>query len=1230
MTNQGQRHGSGSPADSPFVVGLGASAGGIEALKTFFAHVAPDSGAAYVVILHLSPDYESLLAQVLQTTARVPVTQVKEGVTIAPNHVYVVPPNKMLSIDRQSIVVSPMTRTEQRRSPVDLFFGSLADAQGARSVCVVLSGTGANGSAGLKRVKEYGGLAIAQDPEEAEYVEMPRNAIATGLVDVVMRAADMPARIREYHERLRHGSSHAEGEPAPGDADAVRDILTVLRVRTGHDFSNYKPGTIERRIERRIHIRGLGSPAAYARVIKENPAEAVALMKELLISVTHFFRDPEAFAVLSDRIVPRIFLSKVNGDQVRAWVPACASGEEAYSVAMLLVEHASTMVDQPALQVFATDLDEAAVATARDGFYTDADVADVSEQRLRRFFTREAGGYRIKRELREIVLFAHHNVIKDPPFSHLDLISCRNLLIYFNRPAQERIIQTFHFALRPGRYLFLGTSETPEALNELFMPADKTAHVYESRTVTSRIALLVGDQPAFVPREPPRPPETRPNERILPADLHHQLLERYAPPSVVVTDEHNVVHMSERVGRFMAVPAGEPTRDILQLVRAELRPELRGALSQAARTRTSVIVGDVSIQLPDGGASVTISVHPVLRESDPARGYLLVTFHERDAAAAVAETPRAAEALEPVARQLEEELSRIKNSLRSSVEQYETQVEEAKASNEELQAMNEELRSAAEELETSKEELQSVNEELTTVNQELKIKIDELGLTNNDFQNLINASEIGTIFLDREMRVKLSTPAATQIFNLLKSDVGRPLSDITSQLGYEEMYKDVRTVLDDLRTVERQLQTREGRWTRMRIRPYRTTDDRIDGVVITFQDETDRHNAEERLREGEERLRLLIDGANDYAIFTMSPVGMIDSWNTGAERMFGYRNDEIIGRHVDVLFTPEDRAAGVPAQELRQAHERGRTSDERFHLRRDGSRFYCSGATIRLGERPGYARIARDLSAQREQAEALRGARADVDTRIRERTGELEAEVTARAAEHHQVIDLLRKVVTAQEDERARIARDLHDQLGQQLTALRLSLQRHREALGEATPAGGNGKGDLDAALTLADRIDRDLDFLAWQLRPAVLDDVGLAAALPLFVREWSAYYRIPAEYQSGGLGAGMLSPDAEIVFYRVAQEALTNVVKHAHASRVDVMLEARDGSVVLIVEDDGVGFDTGDRQARDRGIGLVGMRERASLIGASLEIESAPGEGTSVFLRSVTAHAPAPVGSSQ
>ena len=928
-------------------------------------------------------------------------------------------------------------------------------------------------------------------------------------------------------------------------------------------------------------------------------------MKDLLISVTNFFRDAQAFAALEREVIPRIFEGRDAADHVRVWSAGCATGEEAYSVAMLLAEHAAGGLATPRIQVFATDLDDTSIRIARNGLYADADVADVSPNRLQRFFQRESGGFRVRRELRELMLFAEHNVIKDPPFSHLDLILCRNLLIYLNRASQQRVMETFQFALRRNGYLFLGTSETADERRELFEVVDAAAHIYQVRGDATRPHLAVYEAPRVLPPPPPLP-EFRAAEHVPPGELHLRLLEQFGPPSLVVTDDHLVVHISDRAAGYLRTPAGEPTRDVLKLVRPELRADLRSALLIASQQRGPVDVRGARLPRPDSESLITIHVKPVLREGDRARGYFLILFDEEP------HTPLEAPIqlptrIEGESEQLHEELARVNAQLRTTVERSAVQVEEAKAANEELQAMNEELRSSAEELETSKEELQSSNEELATVNQELKIKIDELAASNNDFFNLMTSTEMGAIFLDRTMRVKLSTPRAQEVFNLRPGDVGRRLSDITNRLIYDGLYTDIETVLRHLQMVERQVRTQDGASFIVRIHPYRTSDDRIEGVALTFQDVTAREKTEAHMRLGEERLRLLIDSAVDYAIFTMNDRGRVDFWNAGAERVFGYTAPEIIGEDAALLFTVEDRTAGVPQQELARAAGTGRAEDERWFVRKSGERFYGSAITTRIGEGPsaGFARIARDLTAQREAV-------AQLEARVEERTERLRAELFRQARAQQHVAKLLSRLVTAQEDERARIARDLHDQLGQHLTALRLALERHREA----HHPHGKPDDDLERAVTLAQQVDSQVDFLAWELRPAALDDLGLSAALPQFLSEWSKYHGLQANFQSIGSLPARLSPAAETTFYRVTQEALTNVVKHGHATRVDVVLEGRRDSVALVIEDDGVGFDPAAADKSATGIGLMGMRERATLIDATLEIESSPGKGSTIYLR--------------
>ncbi|HEY8226045.1 MAG TPA: CheR family methyltransferase [Pyrinomonadaceae bacterium] len=1084
--------------DDFLVVGIGASAGGIQALNEFFRHVPADSGIAYVVILHMSPEHESRLAEVLQTTAALPVTQVRQGVKVVPNHVYVIPPNQNLIITDGHLTLSHMIGVEERRSPVDLFFRTLAETNDSRAVSVILSGTGANGSIGIKRVKEHGGVAFAQDPKEAQYPDMPLNAIATGMIDGVLPVADIPRKILSYNQH--RGSVHLT-EPQriqATDEEALREIFTQLRTRTGHDFSNYKRGTMLRRIERRMGIKELSRLPEYANHIRENRNEAQALLKDLLISVTNFFRDPQSIQALADRVLAPILANKGAEDPVRVWVAGCATGEEAYTIAMLLSEALPSGSNQPQIQLFATDLDAKAIAMAREGYYSEAELTDVSPERLRSFFIKEPIGYRVRQELREMILFAVHNVIKDPPFSHLDLISCRNLLIYLNRSAQTRMLELMHFALNPTGYLFLGGSESIEGSIELFSTVDKDHHIYQSRPVPTRVVFPVPEitfKPGFPPpiEKDRTAQESRALERIAYVDLHQRLLEEFAAPSVVINEEYEIVHLSDRAGDYMQISGGGPSNNLLKLVRPELRLELRTALHQAVQNHGQVQTRPIRIDTSRGMKTVAAMVRPVLRPTDPARGFILVLFEEQDPT--TGDDPRQVETTtEPVAQQLEDELMHAKAQLRATVEQYEIQQEELRASNEELQAMNEELRSAAEELETSKEELQSVNEELTTVNQELKIKIEELSQANNDFTNLMNSTDIGTIFLDRALHIKLFTPRARDAFNLISSDIGRSLADITHKLKHHELIADLEEVMSTLHKISREVETTDHQWYMMRILPYRTAEDRIDGVVMTLLD-----ISESKVAKGE--------------------------------------------------------------------LETARNELERKVL--------------------------------------------DRTSELREANVSLSAEITERRQSEVARKKLLNELVSAQEAERRRLARDLHDQLGQQLTALRLKLEsvKHESLKGKKLQA------TIAELLNITSQLDSDVDFLARQLRPAILDDLGLPEALRVYLRQWAEHVDVTAQFHSTGFDTERPSAEIENNLYRIAQEALNNVAKHANASAVDILLERRDKHVVLIVEDNGNGFAVDEPRGQDSH-GLNGIRERAALLGGQMDIESSHDKGTTIFVR--------------
>lgn len=840
----------------------------------FFEQVPAQSNMAYVVILHLSPDFDSQLAQILQTVTSLPVIRVNEPVKVQADHVYIVSPNRHLRMQDGELIALTNTHLEERRAPVDIFFRTLAETHQSKAIAVVLSGTGANGSMGLKRVKEKGGAVFVQSPQQAAFAEMPRQAIATDLVDEVLAVENIPAKLVAYCQGLGTVTISLEADQRPQQQQqALREVFAQLRLRTGHDFSNYKRPTLLRRIERRIHVHNLPDLPAYTAYLHEHVEETEALLKDLLISVTNFFRDPAVFIHLETQVLPRLLEKKNADDTLRIWVAGCATGEEAYSLAMLCIERTQGVIDAPKVQIFATDLDEDAIATAREGLYTLNDAADVSPERLRRFFSLEGDRYRISREIREMVLFAHHNALKDPPFSRLDLVSCRNLLIYFNYTAQEQILETFHFALNPGGYLVLGLAETADSTKDLYASLSREHHLYQSRLVTSRRYPIPKTVPPRLKEQKPASPapaslDVAPTRRMNYGDLHQRLLVQNAPPSVVINEEYDILHFTDRAGRYLHFSGGEPSHNLLKLIRPELRLELRTALYQATQEQSMIEVRGLTLRLEERTETLTLHVRPVLDEGDPARGYFLVLFETTSQATSPA--PPVLVLTEPMARQLEAEVIRVKNQLRSTNEQHDQQAEILKASNEELQAMNEELRSAAEELETSKEELQSINEELSTVNQELKVKIEEVSLSSDNLRNLINSTNIATLFVDRSLRVNLFTPAAQEIFNLIPSDYGRPLTDITHRLNYQQLVEDAQAVLSSLQPLEREVTTTSGRSFILRILPYRTADDRINGLVLTFVDISQRQAAEESLRKSEEQFRLFVITSSN-ALYKMSP-----------------------------------------------------------------------------------------------------------------------------------------------------------------------------------------------------------------------------------------------------------------------------------------------------------------------------------------------------------------------
>jgi len=966
-------------SDLPFpVVGLGASAGGLVALKAFLEHMPKKTGLAFVVILHLSPKHESVADKVLQGSTRMPVIQVTEPTPLEPDHVYVISPNQDLTMSDGHLRVTEAARLRGHHVAIDLFFRTLADTHQDKAVGIVLSGTGADGAVGIARIKEQGGVTFVQSPDDAEYDDMPRSAIAAAQIDFVLPVAEIPDKLIEWWNNAR-----AIQLPEPPDANApilrtppdeseasehaLREILEILAVRSGHDFRYYKRATVLRRIERRMQVNVQQNLPAYRDFLKERPEEARALLDDMLIGVTNFFRDRESFDALEREVMPEIMHGGRRDEPVRVWVPGCATGEEAYSIAMLLADQAHTLATPPAFQVFASDIDEGAIAFGRAGVYPESIVTDVPPTRLRQFFGKEQRRYRINKAIRDRVLFAMHNVLRDPPFSRIDLISCRNLLIYLDREVQQRLLDMFHFALRPGGYLFLGSSESTDGAAAHYEVVDKHHRIYRARPQarTMRQGRAVLPLIAAGSTLPTQSAHADQHRGFSFADVHQRVLEYYAPPSVIVDREGSIVHLSEHAGRYLRLPGGEPTRNLVAATDPALRAELRSTLFQAVHGNKSV---EARVKIEEVGKPprfVNVIARP-FRDPEAGADFVLVLFDEvEDALGANLEPAPAGDVQKSaVLQNMEEELQRTRERLQSTVEQYEASNEELKASNGELQAINEELRSASEELETSKEELQSVNEELTTVSYELKTKVEETAKVNDDLQNFIASTDIATIFVDQGLRIKRFTPRATDIFNIIPGDVGRSLLDITSRLDYPELTEDATAAFESLRVIEREVRTDDGRWYAMRVLPYRTAENRIDGAVLTFIDITGLRSAEERITSSEDQLRRAMEGSREHAIMLMDHEGKVTAWNSGAEKLFGWSAEEMTGQSIERVFTPEDREAGRPRREMQQAEQTGRSEDTRWHLTKSGERVFCSGlmSFVKTERFLGYIKIVNDAT----------------------------------------------------------------------------------------------------------------------------------------------------------------------------------------------------------------------------------------------------------------------------
>jgi two-component system CheB/CheR fusion protein len=1343
------------------VVGIGASAGGVEALSAFFGAMPSDTGMAFVVIQHLPPDNQSLMPEILSRCTSMPVAQIEDGVRVEPNSVYVIRPGFTVTLSEGVLRLGQPVEKRGHRRPVDDFFRSLALEQKETAIAVVLSGTGTNGAAGAQAIKAAGGLCIAQEPENAEFPGMPQSLIRSGYADQVLPADAIPGFLVEFVKHPFMDRPPDEAGAAMAEEQSNRNLMgeihALLRTRTGHDFRGYRKATLLRRILRRMGVAGVTELAQYAKVVREQPNEAQSLANDLMINVTGFFRDPEAWEALRAAVIVPLVEARLPGDLLRAWVAACSSGEEAYSLAMLIAEECHRVDKRLEVKVFATDTADRSLALARAGIYPGGIEGDISFERLDRFFDKDEHTYRIKKEIRDMVIFAPQDLLRDPPFSRVDLATCRNLLIYLEPETQRRVVSLLSFAVRDGGYLFLGNTESAGDAERSFELVSKRWRIYRrvgslqhrpDIPLSARLAPPDGGKPGGAPLSPVRGDH-------LPIHYERALLEAFAPPTVVVDRREQILYIHGELSPFLTYPAGEFSTSIVEMARPALRAALRTAFRQALETVSPAAVDSI-LEADRGTARVRITVAPLA--SDPGGRNLRVTFERRPqpqrSANEGAETSSAAAPLVlPSENGLEDEVRILRQELRASVEAFE-------ASNEELKASNEEVLSINEELETSKEELQSINEELTTVNTQLQVKILELEQTNNDVSNLLSSTSIAVVFLDTQLLVRRYTPAVQDLLELIPTDIGRPIRDLAPKFAtahglespHEILRRSARAVLDSLMPSETEVRSDSGKWYLQRTLPYRTSDNRIAGVVLTFVDITRRKLAErslaemqarleaalehmpaaviivdaqtarvlhanrqaaalfgqpfpppflnaswhaavgalkgwhpdgreiraeewplarslasgmsvvgeqveinaatgnhrvlsvssapvtdeageviaavaafwditelksteKALRESERQLRLIVESAQDFAILMTDRTGNITSWNTGAARMLGWTEAEMLGQPAAAIFTPADQDAGVPEREMRTALQRGHAPDERWHIRKDGTAVWVNGALSVARDDAngvqGFVKIMRDDTSRKEAEDQLYALTQAAN----------EAKAKAEAANR------------AKDDFISMVSHELRTPLHTMRLWMRLL---NNEALPKKE--GLESKQILERAIDAQQQLIDDLldisRISAGKLRldkrlTRLAESIGAAieAVQPVSERK-NVHIRYRASPEVGVVRA---DPDR---MQQVVWNLLSNAVKFTPSGgevRVDVDREP--GGVVIKVADTGIGiqpdllphifdrFLQGEsgtaRQHTGLGLGLAIAKELVELHGGSISaLSEGSGKGASFIVR--------------
>jgi len=1212
MTIEAASEESQAPALPYPVVAFGASAGGLTAFKEVLENLDPNTGMSFVLVTHMAPDQRSFLSEIVERYTKMPVSPVEKGVRPEPNHLYVVLPNQSVTLRDGVFSLEPPAERERFPKIIDRFFHSLASDQKNHAIGVVLSGADGDGALGLKAIKGEGGISLVQSPDTAMHSGMPLSSIASDHVDLVVPPSEIGtelARIAHQFGRPEMRSLR-EGAVLPDDEQSYQKILLLLRSLSGLDLRQYKPETIRRRIARRMLLLRVDHVAEYVRFLQMRTDELRTLQEDVLINVTRFFRDTGFWDSLRSIVFPVLVQDRAQGRPIRIWCAGCSTGEEAFSLAIAILEFLSQNGLDTPVQIFGTDASEQSIETARAAVYPETIAGEISADRLRRYFVKVDRGYQVSKRVRDTCIFARQNLAGDPPFSHIDILSCRNVMIYFTQALQRQAMLTFHYALEPGGYMLLGMSEALRGYGEAFSTVDRKHKIYMK---TGSSLPHEFDPPRHYTVSQPfgfaraASPET---ERHIWPELELQraadriVLARFGPPGLIIDDRMNVIQSRGQTSPFIEITAGAVTWNLLRVLRENLASEVRDAVQRTIRESVPTTALAKVLDADEGEQQVQIDVLPITSASSRPRCFLILFQTLKGEAFRTTEQPQdwhlTADEKDLMLAQLRQDLTSTRFHLQSLVEERDARNQELVSANEEIQSANEELQSTNEELETTKEELQSANEELQTVNDELQQRNNVLTQTGNDLTNLLNSVNIPLLMLTSDLHIRQFTPPMQKLLNVRASDVGRAISEIRLQLSLENIEPILIEVMETLGTRELEVQDRDGRWHLLRVRPYRTSENKIEGLVVLLLDIDQLRRSQQYLVDARDFASSVVESV-PVPIVVLNPDCTIRTDNTAFRQLTRLHAKEMEGRSLPDLVSLLWGMTGLGEKldELLRSPIGSTLEFEHVSHKGEAQNLLVKARALATDGKPVLLLMIEDISLRRQAEELVSNQRHALES---------EMEIASRKLSRTQgeLRGLNAHLFTMQEEERQRVARELHDDISQRLSLLEMLL--HEVRLEDASL---DNRTKIENAQQQIQSINTDVRQISHRLHPAILSDLGLSAALKALVSDFGERENMPATYVTQNLPESW-SPEAATALYRIAQEALRNVAKHAGKTHVKVVLAGEDECLHLKVMDFGMGFDQ-EMENESPGLGMISMQERARLAGGTLKVASKLGEGTTI-----------------